>query len=92
VDQTVTGPGSAMVTHDYGAAGYTCLAVTATDPNGLSSTAYQYVNTLPVFVAIQTDPAQTSQQMLVLTGSPYSDSIVLGMGANNNGLTLTFDG
>jgi len=67
--------------------------VTATDPNGLTSAAtYQYITILPLSVAIQTDPAHTSQQMLILTASANSDSLVLATGANNNGVALTFNG
>jgi hypothetical protein len=92
-DQTVTGPSGTTVTHAYSAATYTSVGVTATDPNGLTSSAnYQSINILPLSVAIQTDPAHTSQQMLILTATAYSDNLVLATGANNNGVALTFEG
>jgi hypothetical protein len=93
VDQTVTGPSGTTVTHAYSAATYTYIGVTAIDPNGLTgSTPYQPINILPLSVAIQTDPAHTSQQMLILTGSVNSDSLVLATGANSNGVAVTFNG
>ena len=42
-------------------------------------------------VAIQADPADGTRQMLVVTGTANSDSIVLGSGAGN-GVSLTFNG
>jgi hypothetical protein len=91
VDQTVKGPSGTTVTHTFTATSN--VQVTATDPNGLTTApVYQYVYAAPISVAIQTDPAVTSQQMLVITGSPYSDTIVLGTGANNNGVTLNVNG
>jgi hypothetical protein len=92
VDQTVTGPSGTKVTHAFSTVGYSDFTVTATDPNGLSGTASGYVYTLPVSVAIQADPAHTSQQMLVINGSSsYSAEITLSSAANN-GVALTFDG
>jgi ELWxxDGT repeat protein len=90
---TVTGPSGTTVTHAYSINGLPNISVTATDPTGLTSTpANQSVDVLPVSVTLATDPANTSRQMLVIDGTASSDSIVLGTGANNNGVTLTFDG
>src|SRR5207249_8542485 len=68
------------------------IRLTATDPGGFTSpAASQSVNILPVSVTIQTDPANTTRQMLVIDGTASSDGIVLGTGANN-GVTLSFNG
>jgi len=42
-------------------------------------------------VNIQTDPAITIRQLLVIDGTANGDSIVLGTGGNN-GVTLSFNG
>jgi hypothetical protein len=90
--QTVTGPSGTQVTHAFSTAGYSYQAVTATDPNGLTGTgSYQYVDTLPVTVAIQTDPAHTSQQMLVIKTIGYGNTVTLASAANNS-VSLTVDG
>jgi hypothetical protein len=89
--QTVTGASGIQVTHGLSAAGYRGITVAATDPNGLTGTGYGYVSILPVTVAIQTDPAKTSQQMLVITDSGSGDTIALGSAANNS-VSLTVDG
>ncbi len=89
--QTVTGPSGTQVTHAFSAPGYRSITVTATDLNGLTGTGYGYVSILPVTVAIQTDPAHTSQQMLVISDIGTGDSIVLGSAANNS-VSLTIDG
>jgi hypothetical protein len=89
--QTVTGPNGTQVMHAFSTAGYSYFTVTATDPNGLTGSTSGYVYTLPVTVAIQTDPAHTSQQMLVIKDSGYGDSITLASAANNS-VSLTVDG
>src|SRR5262249_51070597 len=76
-DQSVTGPSGTQVTHTYSTAGYTNFTVTATDPIGLSGSAHGHVNTVPVSLAIQTDPAHTSQQMLVISDSGSGDGFIL---------------
>jgi hypothetical protein len=92
VDQTVTGPSGTTVTHAYAAAGDNAVAVTATDPGGFTSPqTFQYVNILPVTVAVQTDPAHTAQQMLVITDTGYGDSFQLSSAAGNE-VSLTIDG
>jgi hypothetical protein len=91
VDQTVTGPSGTQVTHAFGTAGYSYVTVTATDANGVTGSASSYEFTVPVTVAIQTDPAHTSQQMLVISDSGYGDSITLASAANNS-VSLTVDG
>jgi len=79
------------VSHTYTTSAIRNISVTATAAGLTSTPATQQVNVLPVSIAIQTDPANTSQQMLVVTGSASSDSIVLGSGASN-GVTLSFNG
>jgi hypothetical protein len=91
VDQTVTGPSGTQVTHAFSTAGNSYVTVTATDANGHTGSASSYEFTVPVTVAVQTDPAHTSQQMLVITDSGYGDSIVIGSAANNS-VSLTIDG
>jgi hypothetical protein len=91
VDQTVSGPSGTQVTHAYSTAGYSYYTVTASDANGLSGSASGYVYTAPVTVAIQTDPAHTSQQMLVIKDSGYGDNITMASAANNS-VSLTIDG
>jgi hypothetical protein len=93
--QTVSGPSGTQVTHAFNTAGSSDLTVTATDPKGLSGTNSEYVRTVPVTVAVQTDPATattTKQQMLVITDSGYGDSISLSSVANSNSVALTIDG
>jgi hypothetical protein len=93
--QTVSGPSGTQVTHAFNTAGSSDLTVTATDPNHLTGTASEYVRTVPVTVAVQTDPATantTKQQMLVITDSGYGDSISLSSVANSNSVALTIDG
>jgi hypothetical protein len=86
--QTVTGPSGTVVTHAFNTAGSYSIVVTATDPNGLTGTGSSgYVNILPITVSIQTDPAHTSQQMLVINDSSSYSSITLSSAANN-GVTL----
>jgi hypothetical protein len=88
--QTVTGPSGTTVSRAYAIDNNYALSVKATDPNGFSSGwASQWVRI--VTVAIQTDPANTSRQMLVIDGSANSDNIVLKNGTNN-GVTLSYDG
>jgi ELWxxDGT repeat protein len=90
---TVTGPSGTTATHAYSTNGLANISVTATDPAGFASNpTSQSVDILPVTVTLATDPANTSKQVLIIDGTPNSDSIVLGTGANNNGVTLTFDG
>ena len=89
--QTVTGASGTQVTHTYSTAGYRYPSVTATDPSGLTGTASWTVDTVPVTVAIQTDPAHTSQQTLVITDSGYGDSISFDSAASNS-VSLTVDG
>jgi hypothetical protein len=89
--QTVGGASGTQVTHAYTTAGNRYLTVTATDPNGLSGTGVLDVGTVAVTVAIQTDPAHTSQQMLIIKDSGYGYTIDLGS-AGNNGVSLTVDG
>ncbi len=88
--QTVTGPSGTQVTHAYSTAGNRYASVTATDPGGLSGSFSEYVTTVPVTVAILTDPAHTSQQMLVITDSGYGDTIYLSSAANS--VSLNIDG
>jgi hypothetical protein len=82
--QTVTGPSGTTVTHAFSTAGSYQIVVTATDPGGLTGTGTTgYVDIVPITISIQTDPAHTSQQMLVINdGYSYSD-ITLSSAANN---------
>jgi ELWxxDGT repeat protein len=90
---TVAGPSGTAVTHAYSTSGLASISVTATDPAGLASAPVNHqVQVLPVTVTLATDPANTGKQMLVIDGTASSDSIVLGTGANNSGVTLAFDG
>ncbi len=89
--QTVTGPNGTQVMHAFSTAGYSYFAVTATDPEALTGSTSGYFYTLPVSVAIQTDPAHTSQQMLVIKDSGYGNYITLASAANNS-VSLTVDG
>jgi hypothetical protein len=85
--RTVTGPSGTQVTHVFSAFGTWDYTLTATDPDGRSATAGGYVVTEPITVAIQTDPAHTSQQMLVINDTSSdgrSDSISLASAANNS--------
>jgi hypothetical protein len=91
VDQTVTGPSDTKVTHSFSTAGYTYFNLTATDPAGLSGSISGYVYTVPVSIAIRTDPAHTTQQMLVISDSGYGNYITLSSAANN-GVSLVVDG
>jgi hypothetical protein len=92
VDQTVTGTSGITVTQAFTTAGNYTVYVRVIDPNGFTSAwTWQSVDIVPVSVAIQTDAANTSRQMLVVNGSASNNSIVLGAGANN-GVTLSFDG
>src|SRR5207247_11438782 len=78
VDQSITGPSGTQVTHCYGGPGGYTIRLTATDPGGFTSAvAPQFVSILPVSVSIQTDPATTTRQMLVIDGTDNSDSIGL---------------
>src|SRR5262249_28308494 len=91
--QTVTGPSGTQVTHAYSTARSSIIAVTATDPNGLTGNASWSIQTLPMTVAIQTHPAQTSQQMLVITNTATgdrSDAISLASAASNS-VSLAID-
>jgi hypothetical protein len=91
-DQSVTGPTGTTVTHTYSTAGYYYANVTATDPGGFTSpAAYNAVYIVPLLVSIQTDPAQTGRQMLVLNDQGSYDNIVLASAAGN-GVAVTFDG
>src|SRR5262249_13811698 len=90
VDQTVTGPRGTPAFPSYPLGGWQTTRLPAPAPAGFTSlTASAAVNILPVTVTIQTDPANTARQMLVIDGTAGSDSIVLGAGANN-GVTLSF--
>jgi hypothetical protein len=60
VDQTVTGPSGTQVTHAFSTAGYSYFTVTATDPSGRTGSTSGYDNTVPVTVAIHTDPDHTT--------------------------------
>jgi hypothetical protein len=95
VDQTVSGPSGATVQHTYSDSGGYYIGVTATvnvgAENYTSYAAYRYVGVLAVTATVQTDPASTTRQMLVIDGTASSDSIVVGSGADN-GVTLSFDG
>jgi hypothetical protein len=91
-DQSVTGPSGTMVTHTFSTSGYYYVNVTASDPNGFTSpAAYHAVYIVPLLVSIQSDPAQTARQMLVLNDEGSYDNIVLASAANN-GVAVTFDG
>jgi hypothetical protein len=81
--QNVTGPGGTQVTHAYSAAGNSGLTITATDPGGLTASWSEVVFIAPLTVAIQTDPAHTSQQMLIITDTGGNHEIQLGSAANN---------
>jgi hypothetical protein len=85
--QTVTGPSGTTVTHAFSTAGTHSIVVTATDSNGLTGTGTAGVDILPITVAIQTDPAHTSQQMLVINDS-YNYSDITLSSAANNGVSL----
>jgi hypothetical protein len=92
VEQTVTGTSGITVTHAFSTAGNDAVFVRIIDPNGfIGAWTGQPIDIVPVSVAIQTDPANTSRQMLVINGSASNDSIVLGAGAHN-GVTLSVDG
>jgi hypothetical protein len=91
VDQTITGASGTKVTHAFSIATTDYFTVTATDPIGLSGSASGYVYTVPVSIAIQTDPAHTSQQMLIINDSGSGDYLTLASVANN-GVSLTVDG
>jgi hypothetical protein len=88
--QTVTGPSGTQVTHAFSTARNWNVTVTATDPGGLTGTGSASVSTLPITVAIQTDPAHTNQQMLVITDSGYGDVIYLASAAGNSVTLETF--
>jgi hypothetical protein len=90
VDQAVTGPTGTRVTHAFSTGGYSYVTVTATDANGLTGSTSGYEFTAPVTVAIQTDPAHTSQQMLVIQDSGDGDNITIASAANNS-VSLTVD-
>jgi ELWxxDGT repeat protein len=79
------------IAHTYSTSASYTISVTATVAGLNSNPATQAVNILPVSVTIQTDPAITSKQMLVIDGTANSDNIVLGSGASN-GVTLSFNG
>jgi hypothetical protein len=89
--QTVTGPSGTLVTHAFSTAVNQNVTVTATDPGGLTGTGSAAVTTLPITVAIQTDPAHANQQMLVITDSGYGDVIYLASAASNS-VTLAIYG
>jgi ELWxxDGT repeat protein len=89
-DGTSSQTTATTVSHTYTTSAIRNISVTATAAGLTSKTATQSVNILPVSIAIQTDPASTSRQMLVITGSAAGDSIVLGSGSNN-GVTLSFN-
>jgi hypothetical protein len=94
VPQTVTGPSGTQVAHIYSTARSYTIAVSATDANGLTGNSSWSIQTVPMTVAIQTDPAQTTQQMLVITNTSTgdrSDAISLSSVANN-GVALNVDG
>jgi hypothetical protein len=85
--QSVTGPSGTQVTHAYSTARSSMIAVSATDPNGLTGNSSWSIQIVPMTVAIQTDPAQTSQQMLVIANTSTgdrSDAISLASAANNS--------
>jgi hypothetical protein len=92
--QTVSGPSGTQVTHTYSTARFSTITVAATDPGGLTGSGSWYVDTVPVTVAIQTDPAHTSQQMLVIndTSSNYNGDAIYLSSAANNSVSLTVDG
>jgi PKD domain len=70
---TVTSLSRTTVTHSYSTSGARAIGVTATGPGGFTSpVATRSVNILPVSVAIQTDPANTARQMLVVYGTANS--------------------
>jgi hypothetical protein len=81
--QTVTGPSGTQVTHAYRTAGSADLTITASDQGGRTASWSEYVFTAPLTVAIQTDPAHTSQQMLIMTDTGGNDNIKLGSAAND---------
>jgi hypothetical protein len=90
--QTVSGPSGTTVSRSYTTSSGHTISMTATDPNGLTSEpVYQSINILPVSVAVLTDPADTTRQMLVIDGTAGSDNIVLRAGASS-GVTLSFNG
>jgi ELWxxDGT repeat protein len=82
---------AATVSHAYAAAGAYRVSVTAATAGLSSAPAAQSVSVLPVAVQIEADPAVAGREVLVVTGTAGSDSIVLGSGAGN-GVTLSFDG
>jgi hypothetical protein len=90
--QTVTGPSGTTVSHAYTTVNNHTLSVKVTDPNGFSTGWASYlIDIVAESVAIQTDPANTSRQMLVVNGSASNDNIVLSAGANN-GVALSVNG
>jgi hypothetical protein len=82
--QTVTGPSGTQVPHAFSTARNWNVTVTATDPGGLTGTGSAAVTTLPITVAIQTDPAHTNQQMLVITDSGYGDVLYVASAVSNS--------
>jgi hypothetical protein len=89
--QTVSGTSGTTVTHAFSTAGYRVPTVTATDASGLSGSGSAQVDTMPVTVAIQTDPAHTSQQMLIITDISSNLEDYIGLtSAADNGVSLTF--
>jgi hypothetical protein len=82
--QTVTGPSGTQVTHAYSTAGSPDLTITAIDPSGLTASWEEHVLIAPLTVAVQTDPAHTSQQMLIITDTGGNHEIQLGSAANNS--------
>jgi hypothetical protein len=82
--QTITGPSGTQVTHAHSTAGSADLTITASDQGGLTASWSEYVFTAPLSVAIQTDPAHTSQQMLIITDTAGNNNIQLGSAANNS--------
>jgi hypothetical protein len=90
--QTVAGASLTQVAHAYTTAGYRYATVTVADSNGHTASTYWNVDTVPVTVAIQTDPARTSQQMLVIKDTGYGDSLYLSSAANNSvALSVGYD-
>jgi hypothetical protein len=88
--QTVSGTSGTTVTHSYSSSASYSIGVTATASGLTSQPAHQAVNVLPVSLAIQADPASAGKEMLIVYGTPSSDSIVLAGTASS--VSLTFDG
>src|SRR5205823_544062 len=88
VDQALSGPNGATVTHSYAASGTYFVGATATVPIGTevyaSPMTIRPVIVSSVTVTVQADPGDSTKKALVVQGSADADVLGIAQGAGNS--------